>query len=484
MASGGLATSSTLWSSAELTSAVLSGGTARDYLTGVEGWTQDAFAALGTFGMEWTSATDPSRRMIFNGSVMSQNLVPGGASTWETGGNIYSDPRNVVYTTNAVTLSGDQARFVLRLQSLDPGVMTGKRVYWKGELPASYQPTYSSPSSGTLIIHDALGQHPSVIAQATTTAGIVDWGGDGIYTQPLADGDLTPTLYAHSTSNMDFTITITVGLIDYDPCSVDEAASIASSRAGVLGTTWPSLTSCLGSPSWAITADGEESEDLIVPIDSAVGSLPGGSIRTLDMTGLPDGLSWSRGDDSGSNLQLRMTAGLDVAPGVYPISLSTATQTTLGGVETISQPAASTATLTIVAAPPAPAVEPEPEPTPVSPSSATPSAPSAGGASTLEVAVPEIEPRPSAPATTTNIPESDDLPVPVAEIPVEEPSPWIPELRVPREVTPVDLGEQIPQPQTAGALLGISGAAVAIGGGLIAVIRRHRMRERDIEEDF
>ena len=83
MASGGLATSSTLWSSAELTSAVLSGGTARDYLTGVEGWTQDAFAALGTFGMEWTSATDPSRRMIFNGSVMSQNLVPGGASTWE-----------------------------------------------------------------------------------------------------------------------------------------------------------------------------------------------------------------------------------------------------------------------------------------------------------------------------------------------------------------------------------------------------------------
>ena len=480
VASGGLATSSTLWSSAELTSAVLGGGTSRDYTTGVEGWTKEAFVALGAFGLEWTSATEPSRRMVFDGSVMSQNLVPGGASTWETAGNIYSDPRNVVYATNAVTLSHDQARFVVRLQSLDPGVMTDKRLFWKGELPASYQPTYSSPAAGTLIIHDALHRHPSVIAQATTTAGMVDWGGDGIYSQPLVDGDLTPTLYAHSTSDMDFTVTITVGLIDYDPCSVDEATSIAGSRAGVLGTTWPSVTSCLGSPSWSITADGEASKNLVVPFDSAVGSLPEGAIRTLDLSGLPAGLTWARGDDSGSNLHMRVTAGSDVAPGVYPISLSTAKKTTLGGVETISQPATSTATLTVLAAPPTPVAEPEP--TQVPNSTTNRMAPSQGGASALEVAVPDTEPSPL--TTTAKSPETEDIPVPVMEIPEAEPSPWNPELRAPHDVTPADLGEQIPEPQPAGALAGISGAALATAGGLTALIRRRRMREPGIEEGF
>jgi hypothetical protein len=146
-------------------------------------------------------------------------------------------------------------------------------------------------------------------------------------------------------------------------------------------------------------------------------------------------------------------------------------------VETISQPATSTATLTVLAAPPTPVAEPEP--TQVPNSTTNRMAPSQGGASALEVAVPDTEPSPV--PTTAKPPEPKDIPVPVVEIPEAEPSPWNPELRAPHDVTPADLGQQIPKPQPAGALVGISGAAVATAGGLIALIRRRRLREQDIE---
>ncbi|MBT7802758.1 MAG: hypothetical protein HN760_00805, partial [Microbacteriaceae bacterium] len=52
-ASSTIATSSTAWSSAIMTTGVVGGGTSRDYLSGIEGWSGDAVSSLGVMGLEW-----------------------------------------------------------------------------------------------------------------------------------------------------------------------------------------------------------------------------------------------------------------------------------------------------------------------------------------------------------------------------------------------------------------------------------------------
>ena len=473
-ASSTIATSSTAWSSAILTTGVVGGGTSRDYLTGIEGWGGDAVSSLGVMGLEWTSVHDPARRQTFEGSVSSESLVPGGASSWESLGYLSSDPLNVVYTTKTVELDGDQARWSVRLQSLDPGVMTDKRIFLETELPASYQSVYSSPGAGTLLIQDSSHQHPTLIAHAVTTAGTLQWGGQGSFTQPLSDGELHPTAYVHSTGEMDYTVTLTVGIVDYDPCSGPDAATFAQAQAGVFGVAWPSLTSCLSSPSWSVMADGNPSEPSTLVFLDAMTPLGSGATRALEITGLPTGVTWRRLPDSSLSLVLELTAHEDVTPGQYPLTLSTATHTTLGGVTVVSEQSQTTGTLEVLSPPP-PVIDVVDDPPPAaSPSSGT----SVPSPEPEVVATPEVAQPPRTPLPPAPVPADTEV---VSEAPlVDDPSvPVVPLLREPPVAFP---SERIPEPQAASALLGISAAVVATAGGLFAAIRRRRNREEHSRE--
>ena len=276
--------------------------------------------------------------------------------------------------------------------------MTDKRIFLETELPASYQSVYSSPGAGTLLIQDSSHQHPTLIAHAATTAGTLQWGGQGSFTQPLSDGELHPTAYVHSTGEMDYTVTLTVGIVDYDPCSGPDAATFAQAQAGVFGVAWPSLTSCLSSPSWSVMADGNPSEPSTLVFLDAMTPLGSGATRALEITGLPTGVTWRRLPDSSLSLVLELTAHEDVTPGQYPLTLSTATHTTLGGVTVVSEQSQTTGTLEVLSPPP-PVIDVVDDPPPAaSPSSGTsvPS-PEPEVVATPEVAQPPRTPLPPAP---------------------------------------------------------------------------------------
>ena len=75
-ASPALSSASLQFSATDIAQGVLEGGTPVSYETGVEGWTREAFASLGLFGLEWDSLEGDTRRMTYSGSTESSSLIP------------------------------------------------------------------------------------------------------------------------------------------------------------------------------------------------------------------------------------------------------------------------------------------------------------------------------------------------------------------------------------------------------------------------
>ena len=464
-ASPALSSASLQFSATDIAQGVLEGGTPVSYETGVEGWTREAFASLGLFGLEWDSLEGDTRRMTYSGSTESSSLIPGGTSTWITAGNVASSPRDSIFLRETLEVSGNTARFTLALEPIDGDVMEDKRLYWKAGLPPGYQSEFTGAGSSTLVVSDGSHAHPTLVLHATTGAGTATWGGPAIYTDALTNGEPSPTLYIHSTSEEEFTIVITVGIVDRDPCSAVAAASSAHSKAGSFGEGWSAHTSCLQAPNWSIPAEGE-TETVNLETGINLGGLPEGHTTDITVSGLPSGVTAVRGSDSGTRASFSLTASREVAPGSYSPVITRETQVNSSGVVTVSQRDSVTSTLVVTEGAPLPEAEEEaPVAKPPAPADTEPAEnrPQPLLAPTVEPAPVAPSPRPS-PLVIDPLPEvpeppvlSDEPPAPRGE---RDPAFFIP------------LEPEIPQATNASAWLGLSLAVVMLAGGLIAAFRR------------
>jgi hypothetical protein len=469
-------TASIEYSSIDNSFGVLSGGQQRDFTTGLYGWQGTAFASLGMMGIEWTTATGSEARLDFSPDSGTASPSPGGDSSWTAPGYLSANPNNQIYTNNTISISGNQARFSQRHRSLSDESATNRRIYWVAELAAGYDPVFSGAGSSTLLISDRSRAHPTIIIHVTSAAGSPLFAGSTSMYTPLVDGDTAPTLYLAPGDATDFTMEITVGIVDADPCSASTAAAFAAAQAGTFGQVWNSLASCAEPASWSVTANGEASEPLSFTFQSPYEAPAAPVTRTLTLSGLPDGVEWERQDDEGTALRVSLTVPTRVEPGDYSLTWSSRDQRDEDGVITTSRSSSSTATLTVLSTPPPPPAPVEVSSSPSPPAeSGTPSVPN----SEVPVVIPEV-PAPQ--------PIAAD-PKPVTEVPsVIDPAPdadqSLPRVfdREPRrfdEPTVV-----IPEPLGAGAWLGI-GTGVLAGGGILAALRRRfskRRRAAGIEE--
>ncbi len=168
---------------------------------------------------------------------------------------------------------------------------------------------------------------------------------------PLVDGDTSPTLYLAPGDATDFTMEITVGIVDADPCSASAATTFAATQAGVFGQVGTAWHRVRNPASWSVTADGEASEPLSLTFQSPYQAPEAPVTRTLTVSGLPDGVEWERIDDEGSALRVSLTTPTTLEPGEYSLTWSSKDQRDEGGVLTSSRASASTATLTVLATP-------------------------------------------------------------------------------------------------------------------------------------
>lgn len=457
---------------------VLSGGIQRDFTTGQYGWRGPAFDSLGMMGMEWTTATGTEARRDISPDPGTSSPSPGGDSSWTTPGYLSANPNNQIYTEKTVSLSGNQVRFSMRHRSLADESAIDRRLYWVAQLDSGYTPVYSGAGTSTLLITDSAGAHPSVIIHVTSAAGSPTFaGGTSMYT-PLVDGDRSPTLYLLPGDAADFTMEITVGIIDADPCSASAASTFAASQAGAFGAVWESVTSCAMPATWSITADGEPSAPLTMDFAEPYQAPSAPTTREVELSGLPAGVTWERAADTGGSLQVVLSATTAVEPGTYPLVWSTVNRSETSGIVALSRASSSTATLSVMAAPPPPVVE-EPLATTAPPAPPAPSAPTSDSPP-AEVTAAPVAPEP-APRRTPAAP-SFEIPVvlpPVAESPPELREPLSLE-RVPRSVG--ELGSQVPEPLGAGVWLGV-GTGVLAGGGILAALRRRFARTRSTATD-
>lgn len=451
---------------------VLGGGAQKDFATGIAGWQAPAFEALGMMGMEWTTVTGTEARSDLSPDPGTSVVNPGGESSWTSRGYLSANPNNQIITDKTISVSGNQVRFSLRHRSLINESTINRRLFWIAELASGYDPVYSGAGTSTVMVTDTSGTHPTLILHVTSTAGTPTFeGGTSIYT-PLVDGDRSPTIYVLPGESTDFTMEITVGIVDADPCSTQTANSYATSQAGTYGQVWDSFTGCAADVAWEVTADGEPSSTQFLSFLSPYVSPLAPLTKTLSISGLPDGVTWERTGDSGTSLGISLRAPGSVDPGAYPLTLTAHTSKVVEGVTTLSQPSSANGTLTVLAPPP-PA---EPERSELTSAPSTTTAPSSQSEPMAPPAsiptVTPVEPRVSAPTrdeTQVGMERQLSAPQDVSPDPGDSP----------KSVSPLSRTEQpeptIPEPQGAGVWLGV-GTGLLASGGIVAALRRRFRR--------
>lgn len=477
----GVSSATTVFSSFNANQGVFTGGLRRDFTTGIEGFGRGAVSALGSLALERTLGEDENRRDEYQGSADSETVNQGGISTWQNTGMFFPRHDQTLLLTNTVGLSGDTATWSTRVESLVAGSMTNNRIVWDARLATGFVPVYTTLAGGVVLVSDSSGAHPTLAMKATSTAGELIWGGPGGVANPLTNGTLTPTVYVHSVESADFTISVVVTLVDHDPCSTATALDLAGQVAGVVGSTSETLTSCLVASTWSAPAG--ETTTLGLALLAPARELSSDQTRVLQVAGLPDGAQATEISGPHSALAFDLDVQDTVEPGNYQLSLLLITATTIGGVESVSEPFTATTDLTITPiAVPEPVVEPEP-PAAVeqeeTSDAETPEPPRATRVvSTPPVAenlAPETLERLTVPAPETTEP----LLSPV--IPDSRPSPDIPSepylgpIPLPFEkgvVTP-------PPPVVASTLLGATMVGALALGSLFAWLKRRRNRTRE-----
>ena len=468
-----LATSSLQFSALSQSAGTLSGAAPVVYSSGVGGWGGAPLSAVGPLGLEWDVDGSTGRR-AYQGSTESESFTPGGVSSWVGAGSLARSPRETLFVRQTVQAEGNSVRFTMALEPIDDDVLQGRRLYFSTTLAGGYASEFSGAGTSTLVVTDTSHTHPTLVLHASSGEGVLTWSGPDSFTDRLSNGDVAPTLYLHSSNTDEFTFSVTVGVIDRDPCSATDAASFALTKAGSLGETWAARTSCLQAPTWSVIADGEPETSTLDTGLSLEGLAADTSIN-LAFSGLPDGVTISRRADSGTAAGVTITADNSVTPGTYSPVVTRTRHVTTGGVTTVSQPDSVTGSLTISAAPPpvieeveeAPLAEEEPPARePASPrSETTPPSP----------VIPDItvEDPPAAPPARIVEEVSEPEPIALEPPPVADtkPQPTWPDPSYLPLFEPA-----IPEPVNAGAWLGTSLAAVALGGGLLGFFRRRKVR--------
>jgi hypothetical protein len=524
-ASLGVSTSSVNFTELSAPNGIFTGGQKLDFATGIGGFGAGAFSALGRIGMERTLGVDENRREEYEGDLLSSNVNPGGVSTWESNGIYFPRQDQTLVITNNVRTEGDTVSWSTRVQSLLTGSMTNNRIVWDATLADSYTPIYSDLGGGVLVVADSSGRHPALAIKASTTAGVVSWGGPGGFTTPLVNDTRQPTAYVYNTVAMDFTVSVVVTLLDHDPCSRDEALARAAIIAGVIGGVTPSYTSCLGDAIWSGAAG--EVTTLGLELDPRASPLLANEVSNITVEGLPAGAEVSGFTPSESGFSLDLDLSVDTEPGEYDVAVLLLTTTTQNGVESVSKPFRSTARLTVT-----PLFVPEPEPEPIPDPEPEPEVinepvvePEVVDEPIVEPEVapePEIEPEvvdepvvepeeeviaaPSPAPAPRSVPAEEVVVFTVAPTPaVITPrlvfvEPIVPEaIREPEPETsdedenpgPILVAKPfepsvslVPRPLEAGALLGASMLVAVLAGGLIAFLRRRHSREDAETEEW
>jgi hypothetical protein len=333
--------------------------------------------------------------------------------------------------------------------------MNDNRIVWDARLPESFVPVYTTQAGGVVLVSDSSGMHPTVAMKATSTAGELVWGGPGGFLTPLTNGSRTPTVYVHSVSSLDFTLSVVVTLIDHDPCSAPAALTLADSVAGVVGSTSPTLTSCLGAPAW--TAPAGKTSTLGLVLLPPARELSSNQTRVLEVDGLPGGTTAQEISGTNASLNFALEVSDTAEPGTYPVSLLLRTATTIGGVKSFSEPFTSAGTLVIT-----PVVIPVPKGV-------------GGGDPEIVVSSKDDAPaalkRPKSPEPETLEPLLSPL-IPLSDSPLE---PSLEPVPKPSEKSVVEA----PTPVAASALLGVSMVGALALGSLFAMIKRRRNRSSE-----
>jgi len=470
------ATQGAQWSTMNPETGVLTGGHSADFSSGVLGWSPPVFDSLGTIGIEWSSVQDPARRIVYSGSEQSETVVQGADSQWNSTGLLSPMPSQVLIATHNTAISEQQARWTTRLESLHLGSMMDNRFYWMAMLPVEYQPVYTQQTSNSVVMSDAGNRYATVILQGSSTEGEVQWGGTGRFDTPLENGERNPTFYVHDTIAMDLTITVTIGIIDHDPCQRSESEDFAATQSGAWGVSWPPLTSCLNPSTWVATAQDDEPTSLSLTMDPLVPDLPSGATRRVDIIGLPDGVTWTREPDTSGALNFTLLVPSTTPAGEAPLVVNAFTTSTTAGVQRISEPLRTTASLTIepMAAPVDPVVpelviEDEDDttafaPEPAQRTSSPPETPAA-----VEPVIPreELAIRQD-PLVIEEVPRDAPTVAPTSPIEQERWAPPAQRVLPPQQPNPPELS-------LGAAWLGASMAFVGLGSWLFAIIRRRRI---------
>lgn len=360
---GPLQTASMSWSGLS-DNAVLSGGITKNFFTGEEGWSRPAFEQAGVIGVEWWTVQNPVRRQTYTSIEKTASLSPGEESSLSTTGYLIPTPNQYLQVDTLTQLSGHQARWSIRVEELSPDAFLGNTIFIQQHLPDGYQPVFTAQGSKVLLISDASGRFPTLVLHATTTSGYVAWGGGASKSASLVNGDRSPTVYVHDVSSSLFTVTFTLGVVDADPCSGAMALDFASAQASVFAKVWPTITSCFPAPEWEGITAGSSDNPRTLTLDPRVPMLDAHQARELSISGLPQGVTWTRAADSGSGVEVLLSSSAETTPGSYPLEFLIRTTRDVGGVITYSQRLRAFGTLTISAPPPPPAPEPEPDPEP------------------------------------------------------------------------------------------------------------------------
>lgn len=357
-----LYTSSMKWDSIS-SSGALAGGIARDFSSGQGGWGAEAFESAGVLGLEWEYIPGTFMRRMFNPSETALNSEPGGESSRSPAGFLNPSPDQTLYVELTTRVKDDQARWSVTVTQLKPDSFDGNSVFLSSILPAGYSPVYQSPTAQTLIVSDANFAHPAIVLSASTTSGSLHWGSGSNRESALAAGNLTPTVYVSSVTSSSVTLTLTAGVIDHDPCSLEAALELAGASAGVYGTPWPTVQSCLPTPAWEpVVSDGSTVRRELL-IDGRVPPLASGYVREVTLAGLPDGVVASLAAQSSGLLELELSASSGPPAGDYPVDVLVLTRAPDGADPSLIQPLSTTAVLSLTDPPPPPP-EPEPEPAP------------------------------------------------------------------------------------------------------------------------
>lgn len=452
-------TASTQWSGLS-NAGVLSGGVPVDFGSGQGGWGDPAVDSAGVLGIEWSTAQNPANRSVLNPLQTSLDSDPGGETVGVARGYLSPNPNKTLFADLTVSVSGDQAQWAVALTEMDPDSFDGTTVFLGATLPSGYAPVYAAPAAGTLVVHDANARHPTMVLHAESSAGTLSWGGGATRTAALTDGERAPHVYLSNVPVSSVSLTVTIGLVDHDPCALADAQALASQGAGVYGVVWASLSSCLLGPEWnSVVADGSIAVRELT-LDERIHPLTDGATREVSIQGLPPGVSATLVQSEAFRLVLDVSADPATVPGDYPLEVVVRTRAPLGSQPEVLEPMATSTLLQISEPPPPP--EPEPEPAPEPEPDLEPE--------------PEPEPEPEVPVATEEDAREPDDAVDLAgsqdtgETPSDDDAPLVEDSPVAPEpaVSPTPLAIVVIEPEPATQPVTRSGSGVPPMSGVVA----------------